>query len=512
VRALAQLLVAAALLVAGCGGDGGVGAGDELKALSYFPEDTAFVAVVSTDVDSDQFRNLDRVVRRQSEEGVEAVLRDLAQEVDLSYEDDLKPLLGNELAVGIVDPGAFRDDFVTGLIVAFHAADADKLRDVLGRIELLQRSGELSGADLYRVRGTGPTFALDGDVLLFAGGEQPLREALERADGDQHLGDAFDEGLADLPGDALVRLYADAESTVAGAGVRELERLRELPWIAALRTGSATVSFNDEDVTVDFALNTDAGQVDEGDLPLATGEVAPEILQRDGEVTGGNRNQSLTTAFMFRAAELAFPDSRFVRDVHALEQELGIDFADEVLRQFDGPSASSVSLDGQTFAARSEVSDPEGLNELLPRLAPHLPRLVTGLQGLQSEGQALLFLFAPDALVLQADRVRVTQEGDLWRATGLEGEGPDELWFGVLDDVFVVASTEDLARRVATEETVELEGAHGAGVLRVDLSRTPQPVLEELDLDDVGRLGELLAWLEASEERLRGQIRVEIPE
>jgi hypothetical protein len=114
--------------------------------------------------------------------------------------------------------------------------------------------------------------------------------------------------------------------------------------------------------------------------------------------------------------------------------------------------------------------------------------------------------------VLQADRVRVTQEGDLWRATGLEGEGPDELWFGVLGDVFVVASTEDLARQVATEETVELEGAQGAGVLRVDLSRTPRPALEELGLDDFGRLGELVAWVEAGEERLRGQVRVELPE
>jgi hypothetical protein len=252
--------------------------------------------------------------------------------------------------------------------------------------------------------------------------------------------------------------------------------------------------------------------VDEADLPLATGAEAPEILRRDGEVTGGNRNQSLTTAFLFRAAEVAFPDSRFVRDVHALEQELGIDFVDEVLRQFDGPSASSVSVDGETFAARSEVSDPEGLKELLPRLGPHLPRLVTGLQGLQSEGQALLFIFAPDALVLQSDRVRVTQEGDLWRVTGLEGEGPDELWFGVLDDVFVVASTEELARQVATEETVEVEGARGAGVLRVDLSRAPQDRLEELDLDDFGPLGELVAWLEASEERLRGQVRVEVPD
>ena len=139
--------------------------------------------------------------------------------------------------------------------------------------------------------------------------------------------------------------------------------------------------------------------------------------------TEGNEPSSLRRCSR-GARALRVDGYRPVRDVHALEQELGIDFADEVLRQFDGPSASSVSLDGQTFAARSEVSDPEGLKELLPRLAPHLPRLVTGLQGLQSEGQALLFLFAPDVLVLQADRVRVMQDGDLARnRPGRRGAG-----------------------------------------------------------------------------------------
>jgi hypothetical protein len=512
VRAVVPLLIVA-LLAAGCGGgDGDAGSGEELKVLSYFPPDATVAAVVSTDVESDQFRNLDRLVRRQEEEGIEDLLRGWAQTIDLSYEDDLKPLLGHELAVGIVDPGALREEFLAGLIAAFRTADEDKLQEVLGKIEYLDPAGELSGADLYRVRGTSLALARDGDVILFAGSEEPLRAALDRADGDEHLGGTFDEALADLDDDALLRVYGDLDRAAEGAGVRELERLRALPWVAALRTAGATVSFHDEDVTLDFALNTDADAVEEADLPLATGAEAPEILRRDGEVTGGNRNQSLTTAFLFRAAEVAFPDSRFVRDVHALEEELGIDFVAEVLRQFDGPSASSVSVDGQTFAARSEVSDPEGLRELLPRLGPHLPRLVTGLQGLQSEGQALLFLFAPDALVLQSDRVRVTQEGDLWRVTGLEGEGPDELWFGVLDDVFVVASTEELARQVATEETVEVEGARGAGVLRVDLSRALPESLEALDLDDFGRIGELVAWLEASEERLRGQVRVEVPD
>jgi hypothetical protein len=47
-----------------------------------------------------------------------------------------------------------------------------------------------------------------------------------------------------------------------------------------------------------------------------------------------------------------------VRGVHSPEEELGIDFVDEVLRQFDGPSASSVSIDRRDVlppAARSAI-------------------------------------------------------------------------------------------------------------------------------------------------------------
>jgi hypothetical protein len=83
---------------------------------------------------------------------------------------------------------------------------------------------------------------------------------------------------------------------------------------------------------LDFALDTDPDGLGEEDLPLATGSEAPGV-----------------------------------------ERELGIDFASEVLRQFDGPSASAVSPDGQTFAARSVVSDPEALERLPPARAAPAP-------------------------------------------------------------------------------------------------------------------------------------------
>jgi hypothetical protein len=233
--------------------------------------------------------------------------------------------------------------------------------------------------------------------------------------------------------------------------------------------------------------------------------------RRPGEIVSGNRNQSLTTAFLYRVAQVAFPSSRFVRDVHALQRQLKIDFVGEVLKQFDRPSASAVSLDGKTFAARSTVSDPARLQRVIPRIAPHLPGIVKALQGLQSQGEALLFLFAPDVLVGQGDSVKVTRAGGLWRVTGLRGEGPSRLFFGVIGKNFVVASSAALARQIANAPTEKVPGAHGAADLRVDLAQVPLDQLRRQNLTAIAPLGDLVAWVRASRSQLHAQISLGLP-
>lgn len=59
----------------------------------------------------------------------------------------MKLVLGNELAVGILDPGALRDEFLAGLIAAFTRRTRTSC-ERLGKIEVLEPVGELGGADL----------------------------------------------------------------------------------------------------------------------------------------------------------------------------------------------------------------------------------------------------------------------------------------------------------------------------------------------------------------------------
>jgi hypothetical protein len=510
--ACALLLVAAA---AGCGGDDtaapGSAAGD---ALGYLPKDAGVVALVSTDFESEQWQRFDRHIFRAFGQGsLENTLEEgIEGEGNVSYEDDVKPLLGNDAVFGTLgevgdlagdDGGGENGD---GFVGALEVTDGDQAGSALEKTGF-ERTGEESGAVLYR-NDEGEVVAVEGDVVVVAQDRETLVHALTiRDDGEGLTEDDLDEKLADLPEDVLIRAFGDIEDL---GGIEELARFRSVPWVAAVRSFAVTVSLPEDDaLNLDAAVVTDPDTLEEEDLPLATGEEAPEIVTREDEVSGANRNQSRTTVFLLRALRAGYPDSRFVRAVDKIEEELGIDFEQEILRQFDGPSASYVSADGSVFAARSEIRDPDALRTVLPRIAPHLPALTEGLQGLQSEGMALLFLLAPDAPAaapLQGVSVEppATEDG-FYRVSGLTGEGPSELYFNVVGDVFVVASDEQRAREIAGADTVAVEGARGAGVIRVDLT----------ELDRGQRFvffpiaaRELVASVEASLERLRVRVRV----
>jgi hypothetical protein len=518
VRGLARSLVAlacAAPLVA-CGGGGGGGGGELDDTLGYLPDDAGLVVVVSTDLESEQLRRLDRKIVRPASHGdtLEDLLREAAEDARLSYDEDLKPLLGNPLAVGTQSAvGPFGEGESPGFTAAIETRDGDKLREVVEKVPGLERDGEESGADLY----AGPddiALAIEGDTLVLAQDRITLRRALEQHDSSGRLTSGeLDEALADLPEDAFVRVRGSVDTLLALRP--EAARLRSLPWVAALRTVGIAASFPDDDhLVLEASLNTD--EVSDDDLPIAPGAEAPEIARREGEIAGANRDQSRTTVFLLRAARALFPDSRFVRAVDSVEQDLGIDFEDEILRQFNGPSVSTLTFDGQSFAARSEVRDPDRLREQLRVLAPRLPQLVEGLDGLRSQGLALLLLFAPDAPVTtealgQVQVESPTGESDLYHVSGLSGDGPSDLYFGVIGDVFVVGSDEERARSITDAPTEQVEGAHGAAVTRFDAREGTGELLDRFGIGADFPVGEVVGSLEASSEQVRATLRVELP-
>src|SRR6201999_326050 len=282
------LLAILALAISGCGGGDGGGSGDPLKsALAYVPANTPFAMAIDTDVEGDQFKALGELAdrfpfgRQLSEQLKDQLMRGSG---DVSYEDDVKPLLGNPFVVAASDPATFTDESVSDdFVAAIQASDGDKLRDVLEQSGA-KEDGERAGATLYS-SGDGARFAVKDDTLVVAGSDQLLDAALARAENDEGLSqEDFDAALDGLPEDGLARVYVDVQGLIQADP--DTADARKVPWVDAIRTLGLTAKASGEDVAVDFNLKTE-GDLSNADLPLAPGPESPGVVEQPGEINIG---------------------------------------------------------------------------------------------------------------------------------------------------------------------------------------------------------------------------------
>jgi hypothetical protein len=491
-------------LVAGCGGGEETGSADLPDALGYVPPDATLVALVPTDLESKQLQRIHRLLDPTVEEaGVgpslpEALDALFVENESVDFEREIAPLLGGTLvmATGIADEDT--------PLFALETSDGEKAAEVLRRLDVRE-------------------VAVDGDTVLIADAVDENTDILDEAIARHNAGEGFDPAVFEralgdaADDDALLRLYSSPTL------LAELASGADVPWLDAVRSAGASLRFESDAIVAELLVRTEPDGISEDDLPLETGAGAPEVPDVEGALNGGNRNQSRTTVFLAQLARSAYPDSQFVREVEALEAELGISFEDEVLKQFDGPSASIAYADGR-FAAVSDVGDPDRMRELLPRLAPRLPAILRGLQGLGDEALIALLLFAPDAplvpgsLPLLKAGIEVRRiEGDLYEIAGLD-EGDQALErlgtivFGLIDDRFVVATDLQRARAAAELDVSEVDGAEGAAVGRTDFSTWSFDWIERTFGLAIRPLGEAVGELEASTEGVEGELRIEVRE
>jgi Protein of unknown function (DUF3352) len=481
---VALCLVFVALL-GGCGDDPPTATGP--AALKYVPADADAVAIVPTDLQGEQLQRLEALLQPVLRQGSGGSIRTLAASFfdgsEINFARDVEPLLGEDLVLAEWGP---EED--ARLLAAIETPDGELAEKLARRLDLAHR--------------------VDGDTLLMSisGGAATLERPEQSFDPA-----AFGED----DGPALLRLAGDPRLIV-----EELDVDVDVPWIQALEAVSASIRLENHAVTARAHLTTRPDDLRDEDLPLATGDDAPQAGDEDGAISSGNRNQSRTTVFLAQLARAAWPESEFVAEVELAEKDLGISFEDEVLKQFNGPSASVAWPDG-SFAAVSELDDPDRMRELLPRLAPRLPGILRGLQSLGNKGLVALLLVAPDAplvpgalpLLRQGDiGVRRLEGEDLYELTGLD-EGDNrftvpQIVFGLLDDDrFVVASGLDEVRSVSDLALSDVEDAHGAAVARTDFSTWES---EPLGLETVP-LGEGVGELEASREGIDARLRIEVP-
>jgi Protein of unknown function (DUF3352) len=497
-RLVATSLALFAILSAGCGGGD---SGSPLdSALSYLPKDAPFAVAVDTDVDGEQYQALQRLIEKfpfgeQAEESLRQQLEQAAG--GASYEDDIKPMLGNPFVVGASDAGAFGGD--TGATVAaIQVEDTEALYELIDKTQV-KETGEESGATVYEGQAT--VFAVEDDMVVLAGDRQQLTEALKRADGDDQLDeDSFNEGLDGLPESALARVYVDVEELLkSDPGSADA---RNIKWVDALRTLGLTVVAKDEGIVVDFRLRTE-GDLSDADLPIAPGEESPDVIKRKGEIGLGVRDLAHVVRFAENAGQAVDPAGfgDYAQAKKTIDRQLGVSLDEDLIGQLTGNVSASVSIDGK-YAVRAELKDPRAFERTLAKVADVLPSFAEG------AGFGTVGLSKPKG------------SDDFYALAQPDG---DSVVFGVIDDVLVVANDPTQASKLAGEEPVAVPGAKGSVVVSADAEELVNTLLGQfgpaLGLGELGGLGgalftrplgDLNGFVSANTDELRGKLTLAI--
>jgi hypothetical protein len=590
-RRLLALLTVSVALLAGCGDDGnGDGEGTQVSAsveehLKYLDPQSSAVFAIDMRYEGRNWEHLRNVLSRglrayrgaasaeersQLPPNLSGALNLFTSFAGLSFEEDVKPLLDGYAVVGVTQPPVqplppdverLRRKSVAGLTdaererlfeaqrrqeeasapltVLVYRTGADGLRDVMEKLAEGEKPKPVKGFDDVVVL---DEIAIVGDDTLVyvegAGGEEGLgpllTSALQRAKDDQgfpaaRVADAEKAAGLDDP-----FVLATADTTIARAGVEEpsLQRaLDEVPWLRAVRAGAGAIRLDERGADLAATITTDGRALGDDDLPLApAGELD---LPSNELLTGASRDQSFTTTFLSRTARALFADSDFAKAVERAERDMGVEFEDEVLRQFSCPSMSQFDPVERRFGARSCVKDPDRMRDLLPKLSKHLPRILTTLQRLDTQGLVGLLLIAPDAPLTpsftQLAQIVVKPfedaepEETLYRVTGLRDDfdselaqsAPDEVVFGLIGDTFVVGSDVEMARAAAKLEGERLDEPAASAI------RVPAPVLFGQSTEDSADpaekavydlFGDLLLSASADRSALRAKGRLDVKE
>ncbi|MDQ4081590.1 MAG: DUF3352 domain-containing protein, partial [Actinomycetota bacterium] len=210
-RSLLPVLCAVlALAAAGCGGSDEAApvAATGTGAAELVVADAIAYGSVDSDLESDAWNRVDALLKKFTfREKLLASVRESLTDEGVNYETDVKPALGPELSFAVLDlPSAGADD--KPAFVALHQPkDAD-------RFEALLKKGD-----------DPPAFrAVDDGWYVIGETRAIVDRALVPDDGDSLAdSDRFDEGMGELPDDALAKVYVNGEqlSRAAEALFRE---------------------------------------------------------------------------------------------------------------------------------------------------------------------------------------------------------------------------------------------------------------------------------------------------
>jgi len=224
--------------------------------------------------------------------------------------------------------------------------------------------------------------------------------------------------------------------------------------VSALRTFGLSASVAEDSVDVDFNLKTESGELSEDDLPIASGDQSPEVVERPGELSFGLRDPSQIVKFAEQAGQAVNPQQfgDFETAKRQIDRQLGVSIDDDIVAQLTGDVSVNATVDGR-FGVRAEVKDPAAFERTLARVARVAPRI--------SQGQLR----------------SISKSGDFYRAEDSSGE---TIVFGVSNDVFVASNAPGRAQQLASASPEAVSGAKGSVAFTADAERVADQALDRL--------------------------------
>ncbi|HKP91134.1 MAG TPA: DUF3352 domain-containing protein [Thermoleophilaceae bacterium] len=447
---LALVLAALALVASGCGDSSSGNALDD--SLGYVPKNSLAVIAIKTDPDDAQFKNIGKLIdkfpfanqfKEQFKQGIQA------NGTQVKYEDDIKPLLGNDLVVAIPPaPGGLAggtDSSDTPFLLAWETAGGDI--EKLASEGDSRKVGEVEGFTVYQDP-DGSAAAVKDDTVVAAKTRQLLDAALKGHGADDRMSeDDFDAGLGDLSKDALVRVTGNFQTILAN-DPSAAEALK-VPWVKGLRTFGSTIASAEDGISSDFEVKTEGVTAEQ--QPLATGPAPAAVVRRPGEVGVGLRGPAQVVSFIESVAKVTDPESLLNKD--KVGKQLGVDIDKDVVGALGENSTVSFSLDGNV-AARADLKDPAAFKKTLDTIMKNLNK------ARRSQGK-------PESKV----------EKDSNGLYTVSEPGDDEpTVIGVVGEVLVIANEADRAQEIAGQSASPVPGTKGALVMTAD----PKSIVSEV--------------------------------
>jgi hypothetical protein len=332
-RLLASLLCGLVLVAPACGGEGD-GDGTTLSGAEMVPADVPLYVSIDTDLESAQWQTAQDLLNKFP--GRERLLDELREELaadDIDFERDVRPVLGPEIGIALLDT-----DDEDAVVVLMQPEDEAKLA------ALLEKSDE----PLVHAEIDGWTVISDTQAKLDRFRAAQSGERLADSDG-------YSEAVSSLPEDALLKLYfggpqvqEEIRNALSEEGVPEGIASR----FSDLRSGALALTAEPGGVRFEADLVTGS------DLDLETYEPQlPETLPVGALLYVSFANLDRPARSILDAVSEAFPN--FDEQRRQAERGFGFTIENDLLPLLEHEGALAVYADRPLPAVVVALDDPD---------------------------------------------------------------------------------------------------------------------------------------------------------